>query len=113
MSDTTPPLTLAEEAAIRERCEKATPGPWLAYQSIVRVRCNRKDIRGMKGAPVLLRAGQGIDLKLPDKDIFANVAFAAHARTDIPRLLAELDRLRAENARLTASLPAHPPGDAG
>lgn len=61
---------------IRERAEKASPGPWnvLACQMMYE-EWNAED-------------GE----------------FIAHARTDVPLLLAEVERLRAESARLTEAV---------
>ena len=69
--------------AIRERCNQATPGPWKSY------------IEGRdhdSGASFIMTSGEDIEL------IGASVAdqdFIAHARQDIPQLLAEIQRLKA------------------
>ena len=95
---------------IKERCEKATKGPWTP---------GREDMQsydGATGQPFSSvyadddRAGLHMGHKLPlviaridGKDIEAeeeksNARFIAHARTDIPDLLAEIERLRGELA---------------
>ena len=75
-------LTPDELAAMREREQAATPGPWL--------------VKGDELVPVVVlrdprchfvRMG-GVDL--PDME------FIAHAREDIPRLLARIDELDAD-----------------
>lgn len=66
---------------IRERCEAATPGPWTVE--------NTKLSRAVIGGTVELLNWAG-DKPFYSKDDFA---FIAHAREDIPFLLAELDRL--------------------
>lgn len=75
---------------IRRRCEAATPGPWVVYDD--------SDDDGN----ITVR---GVDA--PDDSIFLtdglhhdpieerDALFIAHARADVPFLLAELDRLRA------------------
>ncbi|TCX51950.1 hypothetical protein C1I38_08110 [Dehalobacter sp. 12DCB1] len=59
--------------AIRERCAKATPGPWHRDGSEV-------------------RNGDGVFV-VNDFWVHADAEFTTHARTDIPALLAEIDRL--------------------
>lgn len=95
-------LTTDELKAIRERCEAATAGPWLVQRRysneceiVPRITCEpsaeRKCgwIADMVGAPYLGYA-----------DTIANADFIAHARADVPRLLAEVERLRAKAAEL-------------
>lgn len=74
------------DEAIRARCEAATPGPWK-----------------------LTKDGRYEDhdecrIDLPDDNIelcrYENGEFIAHARNDIPDLLDEVERLRAENCHL-------------
>ena len=82
-------MTPAERAAIRAREQAATPGPWRAMPN-------------QGGVP------NGVDLCL-DPCVFAVVhsdaeppnlaadtAFIAHARTDVPSLLAEVEALQAQ-----------------
>ncbi len=75
-------ITPEELAAMKARCEKATAGPW-----------------------TIPHLGHGGDCLARDKDegdwtrIARNVkandlAFIASSRTDVPRLLAEVERLR-------------------
>jgi hypothetical protein len=95
-------MTTDELRAIRERCEAATPGPWLHAERI-RLACIYQD--------------QGIETFdcIDDVDsfvVFVGMAhseqsrkdfdFIADARTDIPALLAEVERLQAEVALLAA-----------
>jgi hypothetical protein len=79
MSETT------REDEIRERCDKATAGPWKVVE------------------------GKSFGVQSENKNIACcfrpeNEQFIAHSRKDIPYLLTELARLRAENARLRAKL---------
>ena len=69
--------------AIRQRCIMATPGPWKSY-----VEGRDHD----SGSSFIMTGGEDIEL------IGASVAdqdFIAHARQDIPQLLAEIRRLKA------------------
>jgi hypothetical protein len=69
--------------AIRQRCDQATPGPWKSY-----VEGRDHD----SGSSFIMTSGEDIEL------IRASVAdqdFIAHARQDIPQLLAEIQRLKA------------------
>lgn len=69
--------------AIRQRCIMATPGPWKSY-----VEGRDHD----SGSSFIMTSGEDIEL------IGASVAdqdFIAHARQDVPQLLAEIQRLKA------------------
>ena len=79
-------MTDEELQAIRERAEKATPGPWEANEV------------GLYVIAPLARGKESI-ARMPypygdTSDNQSNAAFIAHARTDIPALLAEVERLR-------------------
>ena len=76
---TTQPLTIEELNAIEARANAATQAPWLV----------NPDPRKY----VLMPLSSEEDV-LRDRD--ANAAFCANARDDIPRLVAEVRRLRAE-----------------
>src|ERR1700734_1724539 len=85
----------AELAAVRERERKASPGPWKA---------DVEHLRDMDDDPFETLAvvgpdGQMVLTELPD------LRFAAHARTDVPRLLAAVDKVlaTAEDWEATAS----------
>ena len=69
-------------AAIRQRCSRATAGPWKSY------------IEGRdhtSGSNFIMTSGEDIELLGASE---ADQDFIAHARQDIPLLLAEIDRLR-------------------
>lgn len=72
---------------IRERCEKAMPGPW--------IRDKRSIIKPIQGFGNLILGSQ-FDKNEGD--------FVAHAREDIPLLLREVDRLVAVNAEQAARI---------
>ena len=68
-------------AEIKERCEKATPGPWKVVE------------------------GKSFGVQSENKNIAScfrteNEQFIAHSRTDIPELIAEVERLKAENRKI-------------
>jgi len=67
---------------IKRRCTEATRGPWRSYVE------GREE---MSGSDFIMTAGEDIYLSgatVADQD------FIAHARQDIPRLVAEIERLR-------------------
>jgi hypothetical protein len=77
----------AEELAeIQARCDRATPGPWTSY------------IEGRdheSGSSFIMTSGEDINrVGMSDDD----QDFAAHAREDVPRLIAEIRRLSAAGA---------------
>jgi len=104
------PLSDERLAEIRERCDKATQGPW------------ELEIKGADAAPLVIvwaryphREGLHRHFityteygEKPDPDVLQrnsdNYAFIAAARTDMPDLLAEVERLRARNAALEGVL---------
>ena len=61
-------------AAIQERCDKATKGPWI--------------LGGCSGRMITTPSGYVGDGFLADFDTQDNAEFSAHARDDVPRLLA-------------------------
>jgi|HubBroStandDraft_6_1064221.scaffolds.fasta_scaffold02059_20 hypothetical protein len=69
---------------IQERCDAATPGPWRVSKS--------EDIMADDASGGFIIAS-GLSWQ-PEHD------FIAHAREDVPFLLAEIDRLRAIEQRL-------------
>ena len=106
------PLSDERLAEIRERCDKATQGPW------------ELEIKGADAAPLVIvwaryphREGLHRHFityteygEKPDPDVFQrnsdNYAFIAAARTDMPDLLAEVERLRALERDIYAALVA-------
>jgi hypothetical protein len=77
------PLSATQLDEIRERCEAATRGPWKSY-----IEGREK----MNGSSFIMTAGEDIYLRGATD---ADQDFIAHARQDIPTLLAEIERLRA------------------
>ena len=78
MTDT--PITPAQLAEWRDITDAATPGPWRVYY-------------GGDGLP-RVSTPKGPVVSSPTR--VADATFIAAARTDIPRLLGEVERLRAE-----------------
>jgi hypothetical protein len=78
--------------AIRERCDAATPGPWKKgrYTMSGRVQIDQSETAQKVNPLKWQRATICRELRETDAD------FIEHARADIPALLAEVERLRAE-----------------
>lgn len=74
-------MTKDELTAIRERADKATPGPWFAWRTI-------------ENGPTVQRAA-GFVFIVSARGTMDDAEFSAAARTDIPALLAEVERLKA------------------
>lgn len=74
--------------AIRERAEKATPGPWTIHSwgEITSFDVTQRYV----AQAIAINAGYEVAK--------ANADFIAHARTDVPALIDEIERLRRELA---------------
>lgn len=81
-------LTDRDIRAIRARCDAATKAPWESFV----------EGRDHNGGDSFIRTG-GLDDSSPDLYVAGGTTqdqdFIAHARQDVPRLLAEVERLRA------------------
>jgi hypothetical protein len=92
-------ITEAELEAIKARCEAATPGPWDNAIEIV-----------PEGYALRAQGDPGASLLSVDQDgmgIFdrkEDATFTAHARTDLPRLIAALRKRDAELKEANAGL---------
>lgn len=91
----TDPLTAAELDAIEQRANAATEGPWEA---------SAHD-HAAGDVPILDRTGHYLVI-CPDCGVRggyerADAEFIAHARSDVPALLAEVRRLRAMGQRVS------------
>jgi hypothetical protein len=80
-------MTPEELAEIKARCEKATPGPWCWWG-------DRFSGRGI-GQGDEYEFGIQVVVYLKGVSTDENADFIAHSRTDIPALVAEVERLRA------------------
>jgi hypothetical protein len=82
-------LTDEQLAEIRERAEAATAGPW--YCGTEYEQSKRGNYVASKATGGIVAAEQdGTDCELETHD----AEFIAHAREDVPDLLAEIERLR-------------------
>lgn len=85
-----------ELLVIEDRCNKATPGPWISMLE------GRDHTSGSSFIMTGISPNRGEDIELTgatsdDQD------FIAHARQDVPRLLSEVKRLRALIASIRPS----------
>jgi hypothetical protein len=87
-------LTNEELAAIRERAEKATPGPWF----------KESDEYGNINVYFAWDAPNGGNEVVERIDSEDDADFIANARTDIPKLLAHIEALEVENERMKDAL---------
>lgn len=86
-------LSELEIAEIDSRCSKATPGPWAPFiEGRDHTSGSSFIMTGPKEAP-----GEDIELTGATPD---DLDFIANARQDVPRLIAEVRRLRAASRRL-------------
>ena len=74
-------MTPERLAEIRARAEAATEGPWWTTRNL---------------RPATIFSGEGSDYNdaVADDAEPADATFIAHARTDVPELVAEIERLR-------------------
>ncbi len=82
-------MTDEELEAIERRCAAARPGPWTSFV----------EGRDFFGGSNMIRVTDDDDSQPDIEPLGATVEdqdFIAHARQDVPRLLAEVRRLRAE-----------------
>ena len=79
--------------AIRTRCSAATPGPWEIGEDA------QEAAATLRVQPIFASTGQlhgdPVDVILPFGRAYSDARFCATARTDVPRLLDEVDRFRA------------------
>lgn len=85
-------ITDDELDMIATRCAAARPGPWTSYAE------GRDHFGGSDFIMVGEGEERGDDIELSGATI-ADQNFIAHARQDVPRLLDEVRRLRAELAK--------------
>ncbi len=81
------PMTDDELQAIKDRCNAATPGPWRSYVE------GRDHTSGSDFIMTGEAGVRGNDIELTGATK-ADQDFMAYARQDVPRLLAEVERLR-------------------
>lgn len=88
---TRPPLDLE---AIRQRVESSTPGPWLAVEGALGDPANGPDHIRVLQAPHVDAHSALLRMDGHDQQGSDDATFIAHAREDVPALLAEVERLR-------------------
>lgn len=88
-------------AEIKARHEAATPEPWKVGDGSVELYFQGENSVVAESRVIAERAVYN-DAEY-DKQTFADIAFIAAARTDIPALLAEVERLTEENIALQAA----------
>ena len=104
-------------AAIQERCDKATPGPWEQANKSVRVVGSQLVNSWGNEAPSGWQGGicnclgaqkyQGGKNHPLNQQAKANAEFIAHARVDVPYLLADNARLTARVEQLEADIAGY------
>jgi hypothetical protein len=83
-------MTDQELQAVRGRCAAATPGPWLAEPG-----ASDPDAPHLHGKYTFVLCSGPLSLATVwEHAPGGNGAFIAHARQDVPALLAEVERLR-------------------
>lgn len=90
---------------IEARVQRATPGPWAEGAGQVRGGETRELIIAADGRTIIAMAYGGYGHPTPDCTR-EDRAFIAHAREDVPALIAEVKRLRALCDDIEAALPA-------
>ena len=106
-------MTQEELKFIRARCEAATPGPWVdrmlgpyAKPGMRRVMEGRKAGPTAHGEVARTHRDGGVHTSCTTgkwETERVNALFIAHARTDVPALLDEVERLRSLVAALEAA----------
>ncbi len=87
-------MTTQELEAIKARCEAATPGPWEFYEGGTYVMRLVEETNHLVTCVCDVLLDPEVRGKRPRGTSSANGAFIAHARTDVPALVAEVERLR-------------------
>jgi len=86
-------MTEKELQRIKERCEKATPGPW----KILNIPYNGYDDPEIvtKDGTYICQTTYDMQSQSEKYNVDEDTEFIAHAREDIPKLIAEIKRLQA------------------
>ncbi len=87
-----------ELTAIEARCNAATPGPWDDDDGEI------IDSESSTVARITFHGNVNTIQRLRETYSIRDGAFIAHARTDVPALIDEVKRLRAQNERLNMRL---------
>lgn len=102
-------------AEIRQRADAATPGPWSRHDFGFAGQDEPSSIVVFQGIEFDWRAvmyDNEFVCQMPtwDRQEDDDALFIAHARQDVPDLLAEVDRLAAENADLRRTIAQYTDG---
>ena len=81
-------MTDEELREIEERANQATPGPWSVRDQFIETASSPSHLLGV----TMQRTEEGLT-QLPGEQ---NARFIAQARTDIPRLVSEIRRLKSQ-----------------
>lgn len=93
-------------AEIQARAEKATDGPWLVGEEVDGVRAGRRTVIFADGALAVRRRVVTVDQTRPHHEpAERNIEFIAHARTDVPALVAALRAVLEACDELEANIP--------
>ena len=95
----TPGMTDERLAEIGARASNASYGPWRLFYSGTTIEVQYRGKR-----PIVHWIGFDACWPMPLTQRASNAAFIAHARTDVPALIAEVKRLREREKELTAQL---------
>jgi hypothetical protein len=87
------PLTSERLAEIAARAEAATPGPWGSHRDLAGVYTVQVNPRVIPGFGSVTEGDVAQILTREDDKAYANVRFIAHAREDVPALLARIAEL--------------------
>jgi hypothetical protein len=100
---------------IKARCKAAKPGPWARYEAVK----SSPPLWCVSGAPGSAPDGEGATVLLdvafrhPAGKAKAVASFVAASRTDVPDLVAEVERLRAALSELASFKCGHKPFNDG
>lgn len=96
------PMTDEELQACRERAEAATPGPWKVSRVPFDERKGTDEVCDLVNDTwVVTRVGFLRDFR-------SDAKFIAHAREDVPRLLATIDALKKDTAQISSEFGLPP-----
>lgn len=99
------PITDQYLDEIEARCNAATPGPWVAGRGDVATIVDGYESKWIYAKDRYLAIASGYEI--PNwEEVMANARFIAASSTDIPRLVAEVRRLRAELATYQSDIEA-------
>ena len=108
-------MTPERLAEIRQRADVATPGPWSRHDFAFAGQDEPSSIVVFRGTEfdwnaVMYDNEFVCEMPTWDRQEDDDALFISHARQDVPDLIAEVDRLAAENRDLRAKLSAYADG---